>query len=166
MSRTLTNALLIAALLACMALPANALLKKGETLPQLNGTTIDGNAFNSEQLKGKPVLLKLGTTWCGTCGAQSQAISQLQDYLQQQQIEVVDIFIKESAKQVRSYFAGKGLQQPDTVLLDDGSIARQLNVYAIPRVLLIDKNQRIYRDGADLSKTGLQKQLDQMLAEY
>lgn len=163
MTKTLLAILLLFAATALLPLPAQALLQKGKPLPEITGETIDGEQFALSSLKGTPFILKLGTTWCGTCGMQSKAINELQDFLNENQIQFVEVFIQESAKKVRKYFDKKGFQLPDTIILDNGEITKQLNVYGIPRIILIDKNHQVYRDGETISKRNLKKKLEQML---
>lgn len=159
MKQTLTGTLLLILLLIALPQPAKALLKKGATLPELSGETLTAEPFNSDSLKDTRFVLKLGTTWCGTCSEQSQEINELRDFLKEQNVQYIDVFIQESAQTVRSYFEKKGLQLPDQTILDGGQIARQLNVYVIPRLIVVDKGLRVVRDGANLSKTELKKLL-------
>ncbi len=62
MIRTLTTILLLFVALTLLPLPAHALLQKGELLPELSGRTLAGEGFSLSSLKGRPLLLKIGTT--------------------------------------------------------------------------------------------------------
>ncbi|NOY13314.1 MAG: redoxin family protein, partial [Deltaproteobacteria bacterium] len=104
--------------------------------------------------------------WCGTCDEQSKTISELHDFLSENNIRSVEVFVQESTTRVQKYFAGKGYRRPDQILLDDGEIAKKLNVYVIPRLILVDENYRVYRDGGNLSNSGLREKLEQMLASH
>jgi thiol-disulfide isomerase/thioredoxin len=140
-------------------------LEKGEPLPEVQGTTLEGEAFDLSSFKDGPILLKIGTTWCDACRTQYQEISNLGGYLKENGIRFVEVFIQEKKKTVRKYFSkGEGLL-PDAVVLDNGDIHKALNVYLIPRVILIDKNYRVYRDGSVLSEDELKQKLTAMLAE-
>ena len=163
MTRAITGLLLLA-LMTLHPVTASALLQKGEQLPEIVGETLDGQQFDSSSLKGKPFILKIGTTWCGTCSEQSKSIDELRDFMQENDIAFAELFIQESAKKVRKYFDKKKYQLPDQTILGDGTTSRKLNVYLIPRVLLIDKNHQVYRDGDAISKNNLKQQLEKMLA--
>ncbi len=140
-------------------------LDKGESLPEVRGTTLEGEPFDLSSFKDGPILLKIGTTWCDACRTQYQEISNLGGYLKENGIRFVEVFIQEKKKTVSKYFTkGKGLL-PDAVVLDNGDIHKALNVYLIPRVILIDKNYRVYRDGSVLSEDELKQKLTAMLAE-
>lgn len=140
-------------------------LKKGEQFPTLSGITLEGEEFNFSSLEGQPILLKVGTTWCPTCGQQSAEIDELRGFMTENGIQFVEVFIQENKKKVRKYFSKKELQLPDVVIIDNGKIARALNIYLIPRVLLIDKDFQVYRDGDPLPSDVLKQELQKMLAE-
>ncbi len=164
MTKTLLTALLFTIAFALAPQPGHALLQKGEQLPEVAGETIDGEQFSASSLKGKPFVLKIGTTWCGTCGVQSKAVNEMRDFMSENDIQFVEVFIQESAKRVRKFFDKKGFQLPDQVILDNGNISKNLNIYAIPRVILVDKNHQVYRDGDSISSRTLKNKLKQMLA--
>lgn len=164
MIKILLSSLLLLVTTTLLPLPAHALLQKGTPLPELSGETLDGEQFSIDSMTDRPFILKIGTTWCGTCGAQSKAIDELRDFMDENDIGFVEVFIQESGKKVRKYFDKKGYQLPDQVILDHGTISKLLNVYLIPRVLLIDKHHKIYRDGDAVGKSELKKELQKLVA--
>jgi len=155
--------LIITLLLA--PLSAEALFQKGETLPEVAGETIDGTEFSVSSLKGQPILFKIGTTWCGTCGMQSKAINEIRDFMNEKGVQFVEVFIQESASKVRKFFDKKGFELPDHVILDNGDISKRLNIYVIPRLILVDENHIVFRDGDTISAKNLKKKIEKMLAE-
>jgi peroxiredoxin len=161
----LLTPLLLFCLMSLLPQSAAALLKKGDPLPELSGENITGEQFSSNQLQGQSFIIKLGTTWCGTCGSQSKEIEALRSFLSEKDIRYIDVFIQESAEKAQSYFDRKGYQKPDIIVLDGGEISEQLNVYAIPRLILVDKNMRVFRDGANMGSAELKATLQKMLAE-
>ncbi|HEY5674077.1 MAG TPA: TlpA disulfide reductase family protein [Malonomonas sp.] len=148
-----------------LSLPLSAAaLQKAETFPELTGETLTGAEFDLASLKGEPILLKVGTSWCGTCREQTKSISKLSDFMTENGIRYVDVFVQESQATVEKYFKKNNYQLPEIVLLDRGAIAKKLNIYLIPRIILIDKNFKVYRDGDTISEKSLKKELQQMLA--
>lgn len=157
---------LICLLALLLVLPTTGLaLEKGESFPELSGRLLDGSDFSLDSLKGRPVLMKIGTTWCPTCGQQSREIAKIADFLKKNQIQYVEIFVQEPADKVRRYFKKNNYHQPDTIILDDGTIGRALNLYLIPRLLLIDVDFKVYRDGEPLMAAEVKKLLQNMLAD-
>jgi len=153
-------------LLALLGLPTAVFaLKKGEQFPTLSGKTLEGQNFNIDSLKGQPVLLKVGTTWCPTCGQQSQEINRLRGFMTENNIQFVEVFIQENKKKVQKFLSKNNHQQPDVVIIDQGAIARALNIYLIPRLVLIDKDFQVYRDGDPLPSNILKQELQKMLTE-
>ncbi|MFA5516411.1 MAG: TlpA disulfide reductase family protein [Desulfuromonadales bacterium] len=150
--------------LVAFALPAAALeigqTAPGLSLPSLAGATVDISGF-----KGRIVVLKLATTWCPTCTQQTEEIDRIKDYLQENDVAVVEVFIQDSEKMVRDYFAGRDLSADRIVLLDDGSAVKSYNVYLIPRVLLIDREFKVRRDGSLIGAEELKKGIGQLIAK-
>lgn len=140
-------------------------LKKGEPFPALSGITLTGETFNFNSLKGQPILLKVGTTWCPTCGQQSEEINKLHDYITENEIQFVEVFIQESPKTVIKMFSKNGHHNPDVIIMDKGKIASKLNIYLIPRIILIDSGFNVYRDGDPLPSDALKQELQKMLME-
>jgi thiol-disulfide isomerase/thioredoxin len=157
---------LTAALIVLLAvLPGAALaLEKGSEFPKVGGQTLDDSRYSLGKLKGRPILLKVGTTWCPTCKQQTQEIDKIRAFLSENDVQYVEVFIRQNAAAVKNFFTAKEFEKPDVVLLDQGTIARVLNVYVIPRVLLIDRDFRVYRDGQPLPAAELQNELRAMLA--
>lgn len=160
--KTLLAIALTFAILALIPLSASA-LQKGDAFPELKGKTIEGTDFDLTAFKGESILLKIGTTWCGACRMQNKAISSISNYLKENKVHVVDVFLQESEKTVRKYFTNEGYELPETIVLDEGDIHKSLNVYLVPRVILIDKSYKVYRDGVEISSKNLKKRLEAML---
>ena len=157
-------ALIILSLLLCFPFAAAA-LQKGEVFPSFKGETIFGTQFDLDSLKGEPILLKIGTTWCATCRMQTKTINGLRDFLTENGIRYVDVFIQESKNKVDKYFIKNGYLLPETTILDDGDISKRLNIYLIPRIILIDRDFKVYRDGDTITGKSLKKKLLAMIAD-
>lgn len=156
------SALIILVILLSLPVSAAA-LQKAELFPGLKGETLSGAAFDLQSFKGQPIVLKIGTTWCGTCRLQSKTMNSLHDFMAENGIHFVDVFVSETRSKVEKYFNDNGYQLPETVILDDGDIADQLNIYLIPRIILIDSDFKVYRDGDTISEKDLKDKLQQLL---
>jgi len=138
-------------------------LKKGDDFPALTGRTLTGEQFSFSSLKGHPFLLKLGTTWCPTCGQESAEIETIRKFMGDNGIKFIEVFIQEGSAAVIKSFTKSGHTQPDTIILDAGDIGKALGVYQIPRVMMINANMKVFRDGGPLRSETLQQQLQEML---
>ncbi len=161
----LTIYLLLALTTLFLSPEAGWSLQPGEHLPPLTGQMLNGDEMTIEQFRGQPILLKIGTTWCPTCGQQSREISKLHDYLDKNKIKYIEVFVQETPTSVNRYFDENKFRKPDLILLDNGSMARALNLYLIPRVVLIDRQYKVFRDGDPLMADALKQLLQKMLTE-
>ncbi|AMV73905.1 hypothetical protein JCM30471_23250 [Desulfuromonas carbonis] len=137
---------LLMLVLVCSALPAVA-VETGALAPDFSLQTLDGRTVRLSEFKGKPILLKLATTWCPTCRQQSQEILAVADDLKQYQVEVVEVFIQDSPQMVEDYLKELPYPISHVALLDDGSVYKAYSVFVIPRTILIDRDFKVRRDG-------------------
>ena len=126
---------------------------------------MNGGQFDLHSLKGHPVLLKLGTTWCPTCGQEAAEIDSIRDFMVEHDIKYVEVFIQESASTVSSYLSRSKHKKPDVIILDDGNIGNALAVYQIPRIMLINDQMKVFSDGGPMMGNVLQQKLQEMLTE-
>lgn len=143
-------------LLLLLPLPVSA-LDNGAMAPDFALPTLDGKIVHLADFKGQIVVLKLATTWCPACQEQSREIKRAEDDLHGQGVVLVEVFLQETAAVVGDYLAEIKLSLPAVVLLDDDQVRRSYNVYTIPRVLVLDRELRVRRDGGVLSAAELVK---------
>ena len=142
-----------------------AAIEAGASAPDFELKTLEGNKVRLSDYKGQVILLKLATTWCPTCRQQTEEIKEAGKFLAGKKVVVVDVFLQDSEKMIREYLEGEDLQVPFVALLDDGSAHKAYNVYLIPRVLLIDENFNVQRDGSLLSARDLIKQVQKITGD-
>lgn len=155
--------LLLALMFALPPLAATA-MEIGEVAPDFELKTLEGKDVRLSDYRGRTILLKLATTWCPTCKQQSQEIKEVEDFLAKNNVAVIEVFLQDSEKMVRKYLEGEEFAMPFVALLDDGSALKAYNVYLIPRVLLIDREFRIRRDGSLISSRDLIKAIEALPA--
>ncbi len=157
--RLITTVLLV----VLLSIPVAAFaFKRGEQLPELVGTTLGGKTFNISSFKGQPIVLKVGTTWCPTCGQQDNEIEAIRGFMIDNGIRFIEVFIQERPQTIRNYLDKANHKRPDIVVIDQGTIADKLNIYLIPRLILIDKNLTVYRDSDPLPRDLLKQELKNM----
>jgi len=153
-----------ALLLALLILPVTCFaLQKGDLFPELSGQTLDSQDFNFAQLKGRPFLLKIGTTWCPACNEQNTEITKIGSILDKNDIQYIEIFVQEAAATIAKHLERDNNRRPDIILRDQGDIARRLNVFVIPRLLLVDKDFRVFSDSNPVDSEALAAKINEML---
>jgi peroxiredoxin len=135
-------------LLFCLA-PITALaVAKGEPAPDFKLQSLTGEDVSLSDFKGRLVLLKLATTWCPTCKLLSAEIKKIGDFLKEQDVVVLEVFVQDSEKTIKKYLGDHKPPMTFHALLDDGQAYEAYNVYLIPRFLLIDKEQVVRFDSS------------------
>jgi len=159
MKKLLAPFLSISILMVLLLFSPVAAMETGAPAPDFELKTLEGKKVHLSDYKGHIILLKLATTWCPTCRQQTEEIEEAGKFLADKNVVVVEVFLQDSEKMVREYLENKSHQMTYVALLDDGSALKAYNVYLIPRVLLIDENFNIQRDGSLLSAKDLIKQI-------
>lgn len=138
-------------------------LNVGDPAPDFSGTSIDGEKVSLSGMKGKIVVLKLATTWCPTCKEQMRELQKAGDFLSAHEIPVVEIFFQESANVVRKYLKKHSGKVKPIAMTDEGDIFGAYNVYLIPRLLVIDKEGQVARDGGVMDAANMQILIEHLL---
>lgn len=158
--KTLRNLLLVSLLfVGFLPTPAAAYLECGSTAPDFEATGLDGNDVHLSDFKGQVIVLKLGTTWCPDCIGQIGDILAAGEFLKENNVVVVDVFIQENRRSVSNYVQSKQFAMHFVPLLDDGRAHRAYQVYLIPRLVIIDRDFRIAHDGLRLSAETLREKI-------
>lgn len=143
--------LLLLWMLGALAFPALAgAVEVGKPAPGFTLKTLDGKSVSLADFKGKVVLLKLATTWCPSCSQVSREIAAIGDFLKERDVVFVEVFLQDTPEMIARYLEGKTFPMVHQILVDDDMQAyRGYGVYLIPRLLVIDGEQRVrYDNGA------------------
>ncbi len=139
---------LLLALSFCLCTITASAIEIGATAPDFELPTLDSKQVHLSSYKGQVIILKLATTWCPTCKQQNEEIESAGNFLRDNNVAVVEVFLQDSDKMVREYLQGEKYAMPHVALLDNGSALKAYNVYLIPRTLIIDKDFKVRRDGS------------------
>ncbi len=131
----------------------------GTPPPEIQLKDVAGQDFKLSDHQGELMILKLATTWCPTCRQQSAEFHEITEFLTENKIRIVEVFLQDSEKMVRDYLAGEEFKSPFSAMIDDGEVLKAYNVYLIPRVLLVDRDFHVMRDGNILTA-------QQIMAEF
>jgi len=141
-----------------------AALEVGADAPDFQLPTLDGKQVRLSDYKGGLIVLKLATTWCPTCKQQTQEIQSAGKFLSENNVTVVEVFLQDSEKMVTEYLQGENYPMPHVALLDDGQALKAYNVYLIPRLLIIDKDFKVRRDGSLMSDREMIVEIEKIAA--
>ena len=137
--------------------------RAGATAPGFELADMEGRTVKLADYKGHPFILKLATTWCPSCKQQSAELAKAGDFLKENNIPVIEVFVDDTEEEVRAYTEKFPISGPHVTILDDGTAYKAYNVYLIPRLLVIDKDFKVRRDGSVLEAGGLKKSLQKLL---
>jgi len=137
--------LLLALAVACAATTA----APREAAPQFTATTLDGQKFTNETLKGKTVLLQFWTTWAKYCREDQSAVDAILREYSGRGLVVLAVNVGESREKVKAYLK-QSPRASKIVLSADTTLAAAFAADSFPRYVLIDKEGRVagIQDGA------------------
>jgi len=105
--------------------------------PDFRLQDLDRRDVSLAGLRGRPVLLVFGTTWCPYCREEIPRIKEIYAKGRGKNLEVLNIYINETEKKVGEFAARYALPYP--VLLDrDGKVAERYQVRGVPMIVLLD----------------------------
>ena len=164
MKKIQTTLLLVLITLLFLPAPSRA-LDLGKAPPDFKLKTLDGKEVRLSDFKGQFIVLKLATTWCPTCQQQTGEFIAAGEFFKEKNVQVIEVFLQDSPEMVKEFFKDKADAASFIALLDDGQAHKKFNVYLIPRVLLIDPDFIVRRDGSVISAHDLKKQIESLDAQ-
>jgi peroxiredoxin len=150
--------------LICMVPTFSLAIEVGEVAPDFKLQSLTGEDVSLSDFKGRLVLLKLATTWCPTCKLLSAEIKKIGDFLKEQNVVVLEVFVQDSKETIIKYLGDHKPPMTFHALLDDGQAYEAYNVYLIPRFLLIDEEQVVRFDSSGRSM--MAKDIRALVQEY
>jgi peroxiredoxin len=110
----------------------------GEAAPDLQASLDDGTAFRLADLRGSPVWLTFGASWCQPCRAENPDIQAAWRSRQDSGLRIVQVYMSEDAAAVRAYAATVGLTYA-RVADPDTRLAAAYRIVGIPSHFFIDR---------------------------
>lgn len=106
--------------------------------PHFAGTTIQGNHFDLQSLRGQPALVHFWATWCPICALEQGSIDGLaKDY------PFISVAMQSgSDKEVVTFLQQEGLAFP-VVNDPDGTLAARYGVSGVPATFVLDRDGRV-----------------------
>jgi cytochrome c biogenesis protein CcmG, thiol:disulfide interchange protein DsbE len=110
----------------------------GKPAPDFLATSTDGKLVHLSDLKGKPVWLTFGASWCQPCRAENPDIEAAFEKYKDQGLVVLQVYVTEDAKTVTDYAGRVGLSYskiPDPTQ----RLAAEYRILGIPSHFFIDR---------------------------
>jgi cytochrome c biogenesis protein CcmG/thiol:disulfide interchange protein DsbE len=111
----------------------------GKPAPDFTATTMEGKQVTLSELRGKPVWLTFGATWCQECRVENPDIQAAYERYRGQGARVLSIWIQDDARTIDEYAERIGLTFP-RVDDGDGRVASSYRIVGIPAHYFIDSS--------------------------
>lgn len=130
--------------LALVTLAGSALTIEAQTgpAPRFHATSLDGEKFSNESVKGQVVLLQFWATWCKYCRGDQPVVDQLTREFSDRGLVVLAVNVGESKKTVQKYLS----EMPracKVVLTGDTNLAAMYAAHSFPLYVLIDRDGNV-----------------------
>jgi cytochrome c biogenesis protein CcmG/thiol:disulfide interchange protein DsbE len=132
----------------------------GKAAPALSATTLDGQSFDIDSLRGKWVVLNFFATWCVPCRSEHPELRSFQErHAQAGDADVVSVVYDDSPAAVREFFQTNGGDWT-VVTGDEARISLDYGVSGVPESFLIDPTGVVrYKLVGGVTSTGLDRLL-------
>jgi cytochrome c biogenesis protein CcmG/thiol:disulfide interchange protein DsbE len=142
--------------------------RQGFAAPDFSLNTPDGQSISLSELRGRPVLVNLWTSWCPPCRAEMPAMQNAYEAYHDQGFEILAVnATNQDSQQDAIDFAGQyGLTFP--ILLDtSGEVSGLYQLRSLPTSFFIDRNG-VIQDvviGGPMSEALLRSRVQQLIEE-
>lgn len=109
--------------------------------PSVELKTLEGKAFQLEELRGRVVLLNFWATWCIPCRSEIPELNIMHRDLEARGLSVVGVSTYDGADGVKDFW--KDIKQDYPVLLGDSNVASKFAVGPLPTTFILDREGRI-----------------------
>ncbi|MET0728692.1 MAG: TlpA disulfide reductase family protein [Acidimicrobiales bacterium] len=117
----------------------------GELAPIVEGTTLDGGAFDLADHRGRWVVVNFFATWCTPCLAEHPELVAFEaDHTATGDASVVSVLFDDQAEDARTFFEERGGRWP-VVLDDDGTVGVAYGVARVPESFLVAPDGTVVR---------------------
>ena len=111
----------------------------GRAAPEIAGTTLDGQAFDLDQLRGKWVVVNFFATWCVPCLQEHPYLVSFDQRHTQadDNVQLISVVFNDDVDAVRKFYEERGGNYP-VVNGDQGRLALEYSVIRVPDTYIID----------------------------
>lgn len=137
----------------------------GQMAPDMTLLDPDGNKFNLYDVKAKVKLLDFWASWCGPCRAGNPELVKIYKEFHDKGLEIVGVSLDDKQEAWVEAIRQDGLPWKHGSDLDGGFRSKSARLYGvggIPRIFLLDENNRIISNGG-LKGEALREKLMELL---
>ncbi|MCH8614165.1 TlpA family protein disulfide reductase [Arsenicicoccus dermatophilus] len=131
----------------------------GKAPQDFTATTVTGERVSLASLKGKPVWLTFGASWCTACRAEAPDLEAAYQAAKGQGLQVVAVNLQEKPADVLAYAGRVGLTYPQ-VADPETALASRFRIAGLPTHFFVDKDgvlRKIHVGG--LTRAGMGEQI-------
>ena len=135
--RTIMATLLAGALFLGSALPAAAILQKGQPAPPLQGMTLSGEQVSLATYRGQVLIVDFFATWCGPCKEAVPHLIALKEKYGRQGAHVLGLAVDDTPKALRDFISTKRINYP--VAQSNEDLETEYGIRSLPTLFVINK---------------------------
>ncbi len=138
----------------------------GFPAPDFRLRTLDGQVVQLSQLRGRVVIINFWASWCPPCRAEMPALQRVYEAYHDQGLELlaVNLTPQDRLPDIEAFVHKHGLTFP--ILLDEeGAVAQQYRVHAVPTTYFVDR-EGVIRDvvfGGPMAEALLRTRVEALL---
>lgn len=108
--------------------------------PSVAGTTLSGEQFDIDDHRGSWVLVNFFATWCPPCVIEHPELVALEQWGEENNLELVSIVFNDPAERVETFFAERGGTWP---VLNEPSIPIDFSVAQVPETFIVTPSGQV-----------------------
>ena len=104
----------------------------------------DGKSMALADYRGKIVVIEFFATWCEPCKHTAQMLQSISETYRDRGVAVLGVSIDEGDEvpsKLKTFMRQHNMKYP--VVIDNGLVKKQYNVYALPTTIIVDRDGRI-----------------------
>lgn len=114
--------------------------KEGIPMPNVPLQNEYGHEMTLADWRGKVLVMKFWTTWCGFCRKSMPSLDRLQGMLGGEDFDVLAVNIEDDGiAKVREYYDSMGLTNLAVIVDEGGVLASEARVMGVPTAMLVDR---------------------------